>query len=710
MSYQVLARKWRPRTFREMVGQQHVLQALINALDHNRLHHAYLFTGTRGVGKTTIARILAKCLNCETGVSSEPCGQCSSCREISEGRFVDLIEVDAASRTKVEDTRELLDNVQYAPSRGRYKVYLIDEVHMLSSHSFNALLKTLEEPPPHVKFLLATTDPQKLPVTILSRCLQFHLKNMNPERIVEHLKFVLGKEMVPFEEAALWQLGRAADGSMRDAMSLADQAIAFGGGKVADADVGAMLGTIDQRLVFNVLEALARAQGGLVLAAVDKLAEHAPDYAGALAEFLSVLHRIAIAQTLPEAVDNSRGDRDAILQLAQTMPAEDVQLYYQMGLLGRRDLSLAPDPRAGFEMTLLRMLAFKPQGVHQVPTQPLPPQELSHHNPSSQSPAMATPTAATQLSESPADLPQTQQPQTRESQTREPQPREHQSAPMAAVEPMAAAIESAAEAAPVAEGAVAAMISPAQDSGPAESERIVPPSVAPATHLQAQPEVQKVQPAAEDSPPWEGEDQFTGYDESYVEAYSANNEPEAPQWAESPPVKKSEPDRVSALLNPVLAPEPVAPPAALPVAQPAAVSSQPVVKLSIDSITPQHWIELYAQLGVGGVLQSTVANSLLTARDGRHFYFVLDRHHSTLFDASHQQRLAALLSDYFGEPVDVRIDLGDVDGETPAACAIRLRQARFEQARQSLHADPLVQGFIAQFGAVLDEETIRPKG
>lgn len=372
MSYQVLARKWRPRVFREMVGQEHVLQALINALDHNRLHHAYLFTGTRGVGKTTIARILAKCLNCETGVSSEPCGQCSSCREIAEGRFVDLIEVDAASRTKVEDTRELLENVQYAPTRGRYKVYLIDEVHMLSNSSFNALLKTLEEPPPHVKFLLATTDPQKLPMTILSRCLQFNLKNMNPERIVQHLKFVLNEELVPFEESALWHLGRAADGSMRDAMSLTDQAIAYGSGKITEAEVSTMLGTIDQTAVYDIVNALASLDGRAVLAAVERMSEQAPDYASALAEMLAVLHRIAIAQALPEAVDNSHGDRERIMQLAQQLPSEDVQLFYQTALLGRRDLPLAPDPRAGFEMVLLRMLAFKPQGVMEVPTQALP--------------------------------------------------------------------------------------------------------------------------------------------------------------------------------------------------------------------------------------------------------------------------------------------------------------------------------------------------
>ena len=372
MSYQVLARKWRPRTFHELVGQEHVQRALVNALDQGRLHHAYLFTGTRGVGKTTLARILAKCLNCENGVTSSPCGQCSTCREIDDGRFVDLIEVDAASRTKVEDTRELLDNVQYAPTHGRYKVYLIDEVHMLSTHSFNALLKTLEEPPPHVKFLLATTDPQKLPVTVLSRCLQFTLKNMPPERIVEHLAKVLQAEGVPFDESALWLLGKAADGSMRDAMSLTDQAIAFGQGEIVRADVAAMLGTLDHRHMLALVEALAEVDAARVLAEIASLAEQGPDFAGVLDDLAGVFHRLAIAQMVPEALDNGHGDRDELLALAARFTAEDVQLYYQIGLQGRADMESAPDTRTALEMTLLRMLAFRPQGVPKPAQTPLP--------------------------------------------------------------------------------------------------------------------------------------------------------------------------------------------------------------------------------------------------------------------------------------------------------------------------------------------------
>ena len=363
MSYQVLARKWRPKSFSEMVGQEHVLQALVNALDHDRLHHAYLFTGTRGVGKTTIARILAKCLNCEQGVSSQPCGECGSCLEIAEGRSVDLLEVDAASRTKVEDTRELLENVQYAPTRSRYKVYLIDEVHMLSTHSFNALLKTLEEPPPHVKFLLATTDPQKLPATILSRCLQFNLKNMSPEQIVGHLGNVLEQESVSFEEPALWLLGRAAAGSMRDALSLTDQAIAFGSGKLSEADVRSMLGSVDLSFVYQILEAVAGGDPAAVLEVVAHMAEHATDFEGGVDELISLLHRVAVAQVVPDAIDNSWGDAQRVASLAGSVTAEDAQLYYQIAVNGKRDIALAPDPRGGLEMLLLRMVAFRPAAV-----------------------------------------------------------------------------------------------------------------------------------------------------------------------------------------------------------------------------------------------------------------------------------------------------------------------------------------------------------
>jgi DNA polymerase-3 subunit gamma/tau len=369
MSYVVLARKWRPKRFAEMVGQEHVLRALANALDTDKVHHAFLFTGTRGVGKTTVARILAKSLNCETaGVSSNPCGTCAACREIDEGRFVDLIEVDAASRTKVDDTRELLDNVQYAPTRGRYKVYLIDEVHMLSNHSFNALLKTLEEPPPHVKFLLATTDPQKLPVTVLSRCLQFSLKRLPATLIGERLKLIAAAEALPFEAAAISLLARAADGSMRDALSLMDQLIAFGGSSVTEANARAMLGTIDRGHVGRLVDALARGDGAALLAEVRVLDAGAPDYDRALSELAAFLQRIAVVQIVPEAAaDDEEFDAGELRRLGQALSPEDAQLYYQIALGGRRDLNMAPDPRLGFEMTLLRMLAFRPDDALQAP-------------------------------------------------------------------------------------------------------------------------------------------------------------------------------------------------------------------------------------------------------------------------------------------------------------------------------------------------------
>ena len=362
MAYVALARKWRPRRFADMIGQEHVRRALTHALDADRVHHAFLFTGTRGVGKTTIARILAKCLNCDRGVAAEPCGVCPSCIAIDEGRFVDLIEVDAASRTKVDDTRELLDNVQYAPTHGRYKVYLIDEVHMLSTHSFNALLKTLEEPPPRVKFLLATTDPQKLPATVLSRCLQFNLKRLPVALISARLQQVLELEGIGFEPAGLRLLAQAADGSMRDALSLLDQVIAFGGGAVAEAQVRDMLGTVARDHISRLAQLMIEADAAAVMGFAAELEQWAPDHAQLLDEFAALLVRVALLQAVPGYEGDELYDLALLRQLAQGIRPDDVQLYYQCAILGRRDLHLAPEPRAGFEMTLLRMLGFRLAG------------------------------------------------------------------------------------------------------------------------------------------------------------------------------------------------------------------------------------------------------------------------------------------------------------------------------------------------------------
>ncbi|HEM6708458.1 TPA: DNA polymerase III subunit gamma/tau [Citrobacter koseri] len=362
MSYQVLARKWRPQTFADVVGQEHVLTALANGLSLGRIHHAYLFSGTRGVGKTSIARLLAKGLNCETGITATPCGVCGNCREIEQGRFVDLIEIDAASRTKVEDTRDLLDNVQYAPARGRFKVYLIDEVHMLSRHSFNALLKTLEEPPAHVKFLLATTDPQKLPVTILSRCLQFHLKALDVEQIRHQLEHILNEEHIAHEPRALQLLSRAADGSLRDALSLTDQAIASGDGQVSTLAVSSMLGTLDDDQALSLVEAVVAANGERVMSLVNDAAARGIEWEALLVEMLGLLHRIAMAQLSPAALGNDMAViEQRMRELARTVPPADIQLYYQTLLIGRKELPYAPDRRMGVEMTLLRALAFHPR-------------------------------------------------------------------------------------------------------------------------------------------------------------------------------------------------------------------------------------------------------------------------------------------------------------------------------------------------------------
>ncbi len=368
MSYQVLARKWRPGTFQDMVGQSHVLKALANALDQGRLHHAYLFTGTRGVGKTTLARILAKCLNCDKGVSSTPCGACNACVAIDEGRFVDLIEVDAASRAKVEETRDLMDNVQYTPTSGRYKVYLIDEIHMFSNHSFNALLKTLEEPPPHVKFLLATTEPKKLPVTILSRCLQFNLSHLTNDQIARQIEMILGEEKIEFDKLSTELIARGAAGSMRDALSLLDQAIAHGGGALEESQVRDMMGTIDSTDLNGLIQALVDADPESLLNTVESISLQNPDFDALLSELLSLLQKIAIIQLLPECSNNPLNANEVLVKFANAMNKEDAQLYYQIGMMGRKDLYLAPDAKSGFEMIMIRMLAFRPMKVSDVIT------------------------------------------------------------------------------------------------------------------------------------------------------------------------------------------------------------------------------------------------------------------------------------------------------------------------------------------------------
>ncbi|MFJ9992583.1 DNA polymerase III subunit gamma/tau [Pseudomonas putida] len=678
MSYQVLARKWRPRSFREMVGQTHVLKALINALDNQRLHHAYLFTGTRGVGKTTIARIIAKCLNCETGITSTPCGTCSVCREIDEGRFVDLIEIDAASRTKVEDTRELLDNVQYAPSRGRFKVYLIDEVHMLSTHSFNALLKTLEEPPPYVKFILATTDPQKLPATILSRCLQFSLKNMSPERVVEHLTHVLGAENVPFEEDALWLLGRAADGSMRDAMSLTDQAIAFGEGKVLAADVRAMLGTLDHGQVYGVLQALLEGDARALLEAVRALAEQGPDWNGVLSEMLNVLHRVAIAQALPEAVDNGQGDRDKVLALAAALPAEDVQFYYQMGLIGRRDLPLAPDPRGGFEMVLLRMLAFRPADTDDAPKPALKPVGISQATADP-----ARPVAAAAMVAEPSVVAAAPEPV----------------APPAPVVDEASAVEPVAAAAP----AVAPEPLPAIEPEPAsEPEHAVAPpeTVVDLPWEEPSPAVAPsapVIPVVVAQPP----DDQPDYDEppfdpsAYASVGMERDDDGADDDYYVPQADPAGFSYLDELAEHVQEDAPAAAPEPLPAAQPA-------TGLALQ------WLELFPQLPVSGMTGNIAANCTLISADGDDWLLHLDPGQGALFNSTQQRRLNEALNQHLGRTLRLQIELIRPEQETPAQAAARKRAERQHDAELSIEQDPLIQQMIKQFGARVRHDTIEP--
>jgi len=648
MAYEVLARKWRPGNFATMVGQEHVLRALSHALDGGRLHHAYLFTGTRGVGKTTVARILARCLNCEEGVSATPCGVCGSCREISEGRFVDLIEVDAASRTKVEDTRELLDNVQYAPTRGRFKVYLIDEVHMLSTSSFNALLKTLEEPPPHVKFLLATTDPKKLPVTVLSRCLQFHLKNLTAERIVGHLEHVLGEEGVSFEAPALWALARAADGSMRDALSLTDQAIAHGGGSLRAGEVATMLGTIDQGALHRILESLAASDGPGLLACAQDLAAHAADFSTVLGDLLRVLHDLAVAQVVPEALAGAEADqaREAVRALAARIPPEDVQLYYQIALTGVRELPYAPDARIAFEMTLLRMLAFQPE------------EGEGESGPPGGGTAKAMPAAASQSPSGTAALrgvladaaPSVTPP--RASAESAPQPPEPVVTEPAVTEP--AVTEPVASEPVVAEPVVTEPVA----SEPARDRALEPASVEPAPARQAL------------SDALEALDHLAPAAEPRREADAAAlPEPEMPVRSEG-----------STLLGPFP-----------------------------DPLLPQQWGEALRTLDLAGVTLEVAQHCVPLVDEGDRIRFALAPEAEPLFAPIHETRLAEALSARRGRTVRVQLEIASADAETPAQRAARGRAEAQAAAEQAIENDQEVQALQAQFGARIIPGSLRPR-
>ncbi len=613
MSYQVLARKWRPGNFSQVAGQAHVLQSLINALDNQRLHHAYLFTGTRGVGKTTLARILAKCLNCEEGVTSTPCESCGSCQEINEGRFIDLIEVDAASKTKVEDTRELLENVQYSPTRGRYKVYLIDEVHMLSNHSFNALLKTLEEPPPHVKFLFATTDPQKLPITILSRCLQFNLKNLNPQLIVEYLQTVLSAEKIENEEEALWQIASAASGSMRDALTLVDQAISYCQGKVSAKGVVEMLGIPPQQQVYELLSGMASKDIPRVLSLINEVSEQVPDYIHTLDNLLSALHRIAIAQLEPGAVDNSFGDRDKIVELAGKLTAEDVQLFYQMGLKGREDLRLSGEVRIAFEMLLIRMLVFSPDYVAQ--------QEI--------------------VSAEPA-----------ESEKKKNSELETEAVEIVDDEQAEATTE----------------VEATREGGKAESQT----EILSQSSASANDEFEPGQPLADESqsPPY--------------------HDREADQLLQ----QEAETSFVEPTVSQVLAVEtdsaPITPPESVGAA----------------SLSSDNWLAIFPQLTITGIASSILANSIFKSREANKLHFTLDKNQSAVYSDDIIPKIARAFVDFYGEELAVEIEIADVEDETPAKLAQRLREEQHAGMVKDFEEDENVKELLQKFSATLLNDSI----
>lgn len=670
MTYQVLARKWRPRTFKEMVGQEHVLKALIHALEQQRLHHAYLFTGTRGVGKTTIGRILARCLNCEEGISAEPCGVCDTCREVLEGRFVDLIEIDAASRTKVEDMRELLENVQYAPTRGRFKIYLIDEVHMLSNSSFNALLKTLEEPPDHVKFLFATTDPQKLPVTILSRCLQFNLKRMTPERIVHHLQAILSQEQVPFEDEALWLLARAADGSMRDALSLTDQAIAYGNQNLVAQDVGAMLGTVDQTRIHALVHSLADGDGQSVLAEVERMSAFSPDFSAVLGEMLSLFHRISLEQAVPGSGNTGVGDLNEVQALAKCLSAEDTQLFYQTALMGRRDLDVTPDARMGFEMTLLRMLAFRPGAAPRTPPGGSGGREKAPQAPATETEPASTPEASR---ERPVERVEADQP------------------------------------AVVAEPAM-----PTSDKPPASAPE--PPKAVPmAATERSQPantgsHVDEAIPldAYDDTPVDEASD-----DAELMPQPSASRRPDSGHMASEPSASQHTASPQETPKGPVTSPDAAMVARAVATTKPAPEAPAPeaTAPKPVSVALPEGdfvWVRDFAALGLNGMTRTLAANAAFQLdAEGVQASLTLDEGHYRLLGDRHQQRILEALQARFATLTKLTLVQGNPGDDTPARWAEIQEAEALARAVDTIHADPNVQAIVNQFNGHIVESSIQ---
>jgi len=697
MSYQVLARKWRPHRFEDVVGQSHVLTALTNALTHNRLHHAYLFSGTRGVGKTTIARLFAKGLNCEQGITASPCGQCHTCLEIEQGRFVDLLEIDAASRTKVEDTRELLDNVQYKPARGRFKIYLIDEVHMLSRHSFNALLKTLEEPPEHVKFILATTDPQKLPATILSRCLQFHLKHLDNTQIQQQLSHVLTEEGLSFDSKALSLLARAAEGSMRDALSLTDQAIALGNGQVQSDTVAAMLGTLNTEQALYLLEAMAQGQAEPAMACLAELAAVGVEWDSLLSELAAQLHRVAMYQVLPAALDLSAPDADRIVQLSQSMPPQDVQLHYQIALQGRQDLPLAPDGRTGLEMVLLRMLAFRPVTAGALTPQAVPvpasapagrpaapqtrtaPQGMPPVRPAVQpEAARPAPEGDSRPQSVPAPAPELQPPSQPERTGLPPEHNQAQPATPQASSPASGLL--------AARNRLRSQSRRGQEL--AEPKKTEPASVKkPASsvleRISNQHAGRRSQPA--------------GMNHGSPVAELPATEPAKAEDYQWQPTSQPEPE--------IQAPAVIAP-TELKQALEHEKTPEMAEQLVSEAAKQDSWSELVTRLNTDRLVQQLALNSAME-QQGSDLTLYLRPSQQHLDTPKARAQLSTALAEILEQEIELHIKPGD-NGRTPLEWREFIYQQKLDQAKTSLQQDPHVTFICQRFSAVLDEESVRP--
>ncbi|EHU9471308.1 DNA polymerase III subunit gamma/tau [Vibrio vulnificus] len=729
MSYLALARKWRPRQFKEVVGQGHVLTALENALEHNRLHHAYLFSGTRGVGKTSIGRLFAKALNCETGITSAPCGECDTCREIEEGRFVDLLEIDAASRTKVEDTRELLDNVQYKPARGRFKVYLIDEVHMLSRHSFNALLKTLEEPPEYVKFLLATTDPQKLPVTILSRCLQFHLKPITVDAIHQQLDFILAKEGVTAQARALAMIAHAADGSMRDALSLTDQAIALGNGQIETDLVGHMLGTIDTDQAIHLLEAISSKQPQVAMDKIQQLAQNGAEWDGLLQQLATQLHRVAMYQLLPSSLDKAQPDAEKIELLSRALSPQDVQLFYQIALKGREDLSLAPNGRIGMEMIVLRMMAFRPADISQANIISVQGANLASA-PATQSAAPQARTAPAQTAAAmsaqpgsdrvtPAERPQavSHAPSRPASSMNAPssvapQPVQTEMPPQYDAPPMDYADYPPMDDMPPMGYGYEDAAASQQEPQPAPQQ--MPESTSPASggltglrhQLRSQRQGLAQNGGSKKSKAASAEKESVLDRVAQKQATAAQVSPRQSLAPSEPEVKEDEPYQWRPSQPVVQSKSKELTPTEIKRALEHEKTPEMAEKLVAESLEQSEWAKLITQLETAKLVEQLALNSAFN-KDGSTIALTLRSHQQHLNTDKAQKELLSALNETLGETCHLSVEVGD-QGETPLELRERLYQQKLQQAFDSLENDSNVQFILRRFSAELDRDSVRP--